>query len=303
MKAPVIVTSTEDIAGTNLKIRLVSEWKWEKVANTTKALEILHSNEFDCYLITLEEPLVESKNLDSYCDALNIDVLCYIYASRHKSESGDPALLTHVTGNWGTRADLGGEPREIAFSSAFLLKKAFSTLLEEKEKIGDKLSEFVVNLEVTHHGPTNLKAPLIFVELGSDERNWNHPDGIVMVSNVIMKLVKDLKDVNFNFEKLIPDLNGIGIGFGGPHYAATFDRVMQKCNVSFSHIVPKYALKDITREMVEMALERTIEKVDWFVLDWKGLNREQKDVLIPILETFDVPVKRAKHLERELCKE
>lgn len=302
MKTPVIVSSTEDIAGTNLKERLVSEWSWQEIENTTKALEVLHSEKHGCFLITLEEPLVESEKLDNYCDALGIDVLCYIYASRHKSESGKPALLTHVTGNWGPRADLGGEPYHVARSSAILLKKAFTTILNEKEKMEEKLPEFSVNYEVTHHGPTNLQAPLIFAELGSDEKNWNHPDGIILVSNVIMMLVEDIKKAGFDLEKLIPDINGIGIGFGGPHYAATFDRVMQKCNVAFSHIAPKYAIADINEEMVEMALERTIEKVDWFVLDWKGLNRAQKDVLIPILEKFDIPIKRAKHLVREFEK-
>ncbi|MHA1680510.1 MAG: D-aminoacyl-tRNA deacylase [Promethearchaeota archaeon] len=298
---PVIVSSIEDIASGTIKRELIAELQWKPVLNPSGALEILHEDKFDAWLITVEEPLVQADKLDDYCREAGLNPLCYIFISRHKSATGNPALLTHVTGNWGERADLGGNPYQVCRSSSALLRIAFMELISQKEKNQVELEKFAINLEATHHGPTNLQHPLLYVELGSDEVNWNDEAGAKAVLNVVLKLLSALNDAGFNLENLARNrLNGTGIGLGGPHYAATFDRVMRSTNIGFSHVIPKHAIATITREVIELAVTNSIEPVSWFVLDWKGLNKAQKDVLLPILETFPIPVKRAKHLEKEL---
>ena len=41
-------------------------------------------------------------------------------------------------------------------------------------------------------------------------------------------------------------------------------------------------------------VENTFEKVDYFIIDWKGTNSADKKHLIPLLEEFDIPIKKTK---------
>ncbi|MHA1792275.1 MAG: D-aminoacyl-tRNA deacylase, partial [Promethearchaeota archaeon] len=162
------------------------------------------------------------------------------------------------------------------------------------------LTDFSINLEVSHHGPTNLKRPLVFMELGSDENYWMNVKGAAAVARSIINVIRYFNKEKIDFTSLSSILpGGVGVGFGGPHYAATFDRVLTNSSIGFSHVVPKHEITSLTREVIKKAIERTMEPVSWFALDWKGLNRAQKDYLLPLLESFDIPVKRVKHLEKE----
>jgi D-aminoacyl-tRNA deacylase len=301
MKRPVVVCSLEDIAGGNIKSKLLQKETWKAHMGASGAKEILHSARLDAYLVTIAEGLVHSDRLDEYCTQAGIEPLAYIYASRHRSETARPALLAHVTGNWGDQADLGGEPRQVCMASGALLRLAYKGLLAQKESHPADLEKFVVDLEVTHHGPTNLQAPLVFVELGSDEGNWRDGPGADAVAAVIIQLLDALLRAGFDLGTLAAGLAGVGLGFGGLHYAQSFERVMAGgSGTALAHVVPKHAIASLTRGMIELAMKNTIEGVSWFVLDWKGLNAQQKEVLMPLLATFpNVPVKRTKDLERE----
>jgi hypothetical protein len=37
-----------------------------------------------------------------------------------------------------------------------------------------------------------------------------------------------------------------------------------------------------------------LEKVDYFIIDWKGTNSEDKKHLVPLLEKFDIPIRKTK---------
>ena len=41
-------------------------------------------------------------------------------------------------------------------------------------------------------------------------------------------------------------------------------------------------------------IKNTLEKVDYFIVDWKGTNSDDKKHLIPLLEEFEVPIKKTK---------
>ncbi len=300
MKVPVVVSSLEDIASTSIKTVMLERGGWTSPGGEGYP-EFRRSTRTSALMVTIQEPLVRSDNLDSYCHAEGIDPACYIFASRHRSAAGQPALLAHVPGNWGPEADLGGEPRKVAIASAMLVRMAFLGLLREKERHPAELARFSINIEVTHHGPTSLKHPLVFVELGSQESDWHDQDGASAVATAIESMLDTLHEQKNDLHALAKkEVKGIGIGFGGPHYAATFDRVIATTPVAFSHIVPKHAIEHLTKETIELAVNNTHEGVDWFVLDWKGLNKEQKDVLMPLLGQFPaIPVKRTKDLERD----
>jgi D-aminoacyl-tRNA deacylase len=209
-----------------------------------------------------------------------------IFASRHRSETARPAFLAHTTGNWGDNADFGGNPREICYASALLIKAGLISLLElNKPSI---LENFTIDIEVTHHGPTSLDKPLIFMELGSSEKEWAINEAAEVVStaiiNTICRFIKYKKDKS---EK-------IAIGFGGTHYAPQFKKIMTEGNIAISYICPKYYIKDLDKSMIEQMLNRNLEKIDYFIIDWKGTNSEDKHHLIPLLEDFNVPIKKTK---------
>ncbi len=43
-------------------------------------------------------------------------------------------------------------------------------------------------------------------------------------------------------------------------------------------------------------VRNTLEKVDYFIIDWKGTNSEDKKHLIPLLEEFHIPIKKTKEI-------
>ena len=92
----------------------------------------------------------------------------YVFISRHRAESGIPSLTAHFTGNFGP-ATFGGNPSEIAKYSPQLLKNYMIELSSLRNEIDNS---YRITLEATHHGPTSLKSPVLFVELGSTEKEW-----------------------------------------------------------------------------------------------------------------------------------
>ncbi|MCG2783360.1 MAG: D-aminoacyl-tRNA deacylase, partial [Candidatus Altiarchaeales archaeon] len=83
-----------------------------------------------------------------------------IVASRHSSKSGTPTLTCHSTGNFGP-AEAGGNPRELGIAPALYLRQALLNLKKNPP------AGYEISLEVTHHGPSSLPFPIMFVEVGS----------------------------------------------------------------------------------------------------------------------------------------
>lgn len=56
-----------------------------------------------------------------------------------------------------------------------------------------KLSDFEVVYEVTHHGPTNLRKPLTFVEIGSSETEWTYEKAHEVVGESVVKALREFR--------------------------------------------------------------------------------------------------------------
>ncbi len=213
---------------------------------------------------------VESNHLDS-----KINAQLYIFASRHRAASGTPAFLIHPTGNW-SKITLAGRDNELSFTSSKVLQSGLKKLQEKQNQYN--LEEFKVDLEVTHHGPTELTTPLVFMELGSSEEFWVHEKGAMAVGEAILETA----------EEFISQTKSSGksyIGFGGNHYAYRFHKhIMENPDISISHIAPKHALDVITPEMVQEAFTKTIENPIGAFIDKKGARSEQRRIIIEIVE-------------------
>jgi D-aminoacyl-tRNA deacylase len=187
-----IVTSTEDIASMNIRENLLAlfkfgetDAKWHKNQLFEFDLKSKFGNQFEkdrVFLGLTDEPLIFLNDLKLDQSQISPDLL--ILASRHRSEKGRPAFLIHSTGNWNEKADFGGNPQELSKTSAYLLKSGFLSLVAQYNL--SKLIEFSIDIEVTHHGQTRTEKPLVFIELGSTEREWRIKEGGKVVAKSII---------------------------------------------------------------------------------------------------------------------
>ncbi|MFX0009075.1 MAG: D-aminoacyl-tRNA deacylase [Candidatus Hermodarchaeota archaeon] len=237
------------------------------------------------YLALTSKPLIFLDEFDFVKSRLNPDLI--IFASRHTSATAKPAFLVHTTGNWSSNNDFGGNPKDLSKTSALLHKAGFHSLKAQFNKYN--LAEFSVDIEVTHHGPTTFDVPLIFMELGSSKQEWIIKEAGELVANAIINTV--FKYLDYKKE----DNQHVALGFGGTHYAPNFKRLLTNNNIALSFICPKHYIRELNKEFIEQMINNTLEEIDYFIVDWKGTNSENKKHLIPLLEKFDIPIRKTKN--------
>ena len=270
----VLVTSEKDTASQTIKTVLIEEYGFLPTGNNFEDNPILACQE-SAILITTKRDMIYCNHLEDHFEAE-----AFIFCSRHRAESAKPALLVHSTGNLGTEALFGGNPQEVSVSAPSLVSVALQSLYNERLERG--LDEFDVSLEVTHHGPTSMETPLVFIELGSNEEYWVHKDGARAVAAAIMECVKK------------PLGEESAIGFGGTHYASKFNKLVLEKGYKMGHMAPKYAVNDLTLDVVKQMVSRTHGKVSRAIVDWKGMNAENKAHIFPILEQAGLEIIRDK---------
>lgn len=192
----------------------------------------------------------------------------YIYASTHRSSSNTPAFTAHTPGNWGG-ADLGGEPRTLNVALGSKVKAA-AQRMKELNNLG-----WQVAIEADHHGPT-IGKPLLFVEIGSTEKEWNDARAGKIAAGGILAAIRST------------DAPPCYAGFGGSHYAPKFAPRILDGKEAFGHIISGYALeRDGADEgMVRQALEKNEGGIAGVMVDWKGIKQEPKQKLISILDSL-----------------
>ncbi|MFC7177075.1 D-aminoacyl-tRNA deacylase [Halosegnis marinus] len=164
-------------------------------------------------------------------------------ASRHSGDTG-PLLTAHPTGNPGP-AEFGGEAESFARAAPNALSALLSAFDEHAPE------GYGVAMECTHHGPTDLDVPSLFVELGSDDEQWDDPEGASAVARAIL----DCRGV-------APDRERQLVGFGGGHYAPRFERVVRETDWAVGHVLADWSLEDMAhpreaRGVVAAAFERS----------------------------------------------
>jgi D-aminoacyl-tRNA deacylase len=265
-----ICTSSTDLAGVNIKGNLLRNMKFQKYKNGLRWENIFYF-ETDKSLLTLKK--------------LEFDVDLWIFGSKHKSISGKPCLTVHAPGNWTNEAQYGGSPETLAYTWPIALKKAIQYLWHETML---QNLDFDVTLEVTHHGPTDLAKPIIFIEIGSSEREWQNPDAINIVSKVIRQVAIELSNSS-------PEIETAAIGLGGPHYSKKFTQIMLETNFAIGHIMPKYVGEKIDPRIISEAISKSGD-AKYAIIDWKGLNSITKNKILEKLKTLDVEVLKTKKL-------
>jgi D-aminoacyl-tRNA deacylase len=255
--ATVILASTTDIASRTLADALVEE---EGFRSTGVNLLGNPVHQKDSYLLArFEGTIVQPPALDEY-----FNPLAYIFLSRHSAESGIASLTAHTAGNFSSETKLGGGGRELARADASLLKNYLIALW----KHGAEVKEYQITMEATHHGPTSLQKPVLFVELGSSEKYWGDRKAASVVGKALMESLR---------EKAI--WSKVAIGFGGTHYPEKFTKLLIEGDVAFSFVAPKYVLEHVDEKMVGQMIQRSTAPVRYAALDWKGLGPYKEKIV------------------------
>jgi len=271
----ILVTSEQDIASMTIKDILISEYGFSRTKETFEGNPIFSISE-NVKIITTNRDMIHCDHLENH-----FETEAFIFCSRHRAESGRPALLVHSTGNLGPEALFGGKPYQLSVSAPSLVSTALKKLNEERNCLG--LNEFDVSLEVTHHGPTSMKTPLVFIELGSSEEYWTHKEGASAVAAAVMDCTSE-------------SLSGDSvIGFGGTHYASKFNKIVLENNYKIGHIAPKHAINGLTEDVLNQMITRSSNPIKCAIIDWKGMNAENKAHVLPMLEGANIEVIRAKN--------
>ena len=238
-----------------------------------------HLKPFNLEVHLLKEDSVYCENDHPAWKKIKADFI--IFATRHKSQQQRKNLSIHAPGNL-KQADFGGQPGKLCNTSAFFLKHMFQVLNKEAENSGyDSI------LEVTHHGPL-IDKPCCFIEIGTTISEWQDEKAGEIIARTIKKAIE-----TFSNKKFIS-----AIGIGGPHYAPNFIKIQLNSEYAISHIISEYAFP-LTKEMVQEAIEKTTEKTETAIIDWKGMGKsEQKQEIIKILESLNLKVIRTNNIEK-----
>jgi D-aminoacyl-tRNA deacylase len=144
----------------------------------------------------------------------------------------------------------------------------------------DKLKDYQIVIEATHHGPTSLSKPSLFIEIGSSIEQWNDRNAIEIVCDTLIQTLRDIRYAR-----------KVAIGLGGTHYPLKFNKLLLESEYALGHIAPKYALEFVDEHILDQMIDKSIEKIDNIILDWKGLGRE-KERLKDLLSSYNLEITR-----------
>jgi len=254
----VVVCSLNDPAGTNIRERLIERYDFQETDEVFDGSPVYARDEFK--IACSHKDIVFVEGLEEHFGSSN-----YYFISRHVAESGKPSLTCHITGNFGPNT-FGGRPSEISTYSPSLLKNCFLELISLRDEIPEK---YELTLEATHHGPTSMKSPLIFVELGSTTEQWADVDAAGFVAQALFK--------SLHAQRKFPNL---AIGIGGTHYPEKFGKfILKESEFAIGPIIPKHALEYFNKRMLAEMVSKSTETISHVLIDKKGLGPHKEKVL------------------------
>jgi D-aminoacyl-tRNA deacylase len=265
-----IVSSTQDPASQNITKSLIAKHRFEP---STERGVFVHPNH-SIRIVTVEKPgiYVEPNEIASKGSAI-------LFASKHVSAANRPAMTVHATGNLGRIAEFGGRPEEVSLVNPSMIRRALKTMSERVAQAGIGID---VTMEATHHGPTSFPVPICFVEIGSGPREWTDP----VLGEIAADALFDAATVEHEATKA-------AVAFGGTHYSAKFTRICLEGDYLVGHVIPRHAIEaGVTDMVIKDTLAKTIPTCDTGLIDWKGLNGEDRRTLVAKLENWGYSITR-----------
>jgi D-aminoacyl-tRNA deacylase len=186
----------------------------------------------------------------------------YVFLSKHAAESGTLALTCHSTGNFAA-AQFGGLPRQVAIPHPHLQKSYMKHLWMKR----DLFSKFEITIEATHHGPTALSKPTLFIEIGTTEKEWNDKK---LCENIAKIIVEEFKNE--------PQKHKTAVCFGGTHYPKKFNKELIEGEFALGTVIPKHALDNLDEVLFSHIMDRNKE-VKYALVDWGGLGQNKQKIV------------------------
>ncbi|HEY9246670.1 MAG TPA: D-aminoacyl-tRNA deacylase [Candidatus Methanoperedens sp.] len=254
-----IVCSSEDRASQNIRNCLLVLRKWEAV--NSSCFSIFEFKNFR--IVEINEMLVYQDGLDKRLTECGFPANLIIFASRHKSKDGRAIITVHSTGNV-NGARYGGFSKKLAAAAPQAVRSLLRSL-----KILAENEAYEITLECTHHGPSDIDVPSVFIEIGSGEAQWMDDVAGRIVADAILMLK----------EKESP----VAVGFGGTHYAPRQTALILETDITFGHIFPSHALSELNEDIVKQAFLRS--GADFAYFDRKAMKAEQREKLESFIES------------------
>ncbi len=262
-----IIASKLDPAGLNIKQALIDNYSFKelkgKLYDGNKVYSLTNIN-----IYTINNKTISAEDIDK-----EIEADLFIFISKHSSKEARKTLSVHMPGNWG-KAELGGKDKTLNICNPSYFKEA----LLELKKLNNL--DYEVTGETDHHGPY-LEKPCFFIEVGSQEEQWNDKKAAFIITNTLMNILqRDVKDYR------------VALGIGGNHYMSGLNKIQLETDIALSHICPKHYLKDFDEKVLYQAIVKSTKKPSIAIIDWKGLGSEKQRVIY-LLKDYNLEVIRS----------
>jgi len=265
----VLVASSENPASMNMASALIHDEGFESTKIEFMGRSLYQRD--SVILATIDTEIIFPPDLDAF-----FRPQAYIFLSTHRAESGIPSLTVHTTGNFTDKESLGGRPREVGMIDPDLQKNYFVALNSRKASI----EGYELTIEATHHGPTSLRRPVLFVELGSSQKNWSDKHAAQVIAESLMESLS----IGKKWEK-------VAMAFGGTHYSEKFNKVLLEGDFALSAVVAKHSLEWIDAAMFGQLIQKTVKFPKYVLTDWKGMG-EHRDRIVSLAKQFGLEVVR-----------
>jgi len=253
----VLITSTRDEASTTIAKGLMKNHDFESTKIIFRGKPVFQRG--NLLLATVDTELIDPPDLDAY-----FNPQAYVFLSRHRSESGIPALTVHTTGNFTSDPVLGARPREVGRVDPDLQKNYMIALDRRRKEIPD----YEITIEATHHGPTSLQKPVLFVELGSSEGQWGDEHAGEVVGDALVEAL----DQGKSWDK-------VAIALGGTHYPAKINDLLLTTDTAITTTVSRHSLDGLDSAMFGQIIQKTTKFPRYVTVDWKGMGGNKERVL------------------------
>lgn len=262
MKKIILISSIKDVAGSNIHQMLIENFGFQSTDLIYDSCPVYSLDGRILLCSTQKEIVHVGSELDQMFGSGDA---CYVFLSKHRAESQIPSLTAHFPGNLNNANEFGGRPRELSLCSPSLLKNYMLALNSLRQEIPEK---YMLTLEATHHGPTGLKNPSMFVELGSSDHEWSDAQAAACIAKALTSSLMR----NDVYTKC-------AIALGGTHYPNKFNKLILESDLALGHIAPKYAVQQVDEEMISQMIQKSDEKISIVAVDMKGLGKDKNRIL------------------------
>ncbi len=288
--AELLVAFTGDPAGSRMASHLATDMEEDGVTASGATAPTPHghgggriagfwrSRHYD--LMTIHTPAISADWLEEEIEAAGMGRYDgYVFLSKHYAESGVLALTCHSTGNFG-EAKFGGNDSEVAIPHPHLQKAYLRNLHQRREE--SAFAGFDVTIEATHHGPSALGRPVLFIEVGTTPKQWND-DGLC---GAVADVVHDTITSN------VPR-SPVAICFGGTHYPKKFTDEILDGACALGTVIPKRAVRLLgDDDGLFPHIVRRNGAASEALLDWGGIPGPDRKGLEDLLSTTSLRTRR-----------